>query len=118
MEFERVKAMEGQIELLEGRVRMLEDALFADAIVPVEWNLTGSEARVMGCLINREMATKQAIMAALYTDRNCDSAEEKIVDVFVCQVRLKLRPFGVEIKTVWGQGFQLLDRARFKRCAA
>lgn len=94
-------------ELLRERVARLESILMQTAPPPIEWRLTASEARVFGCLVNREIATKDAIMAALYCDRlDADgAAEPKIVDVFVCKMRRKLKPFGVEIRTVFGQGF-------------
>jgi hypothetical protein len=74
---------------------------------PIEWGLTGSEARVFGCLLERENASKDAIMATLYRDDGRDEAEIKIVDVFICKIRKKVRPFGIEITTLWGAGYAM-----------
>lgn len=102
-----------EIETLRERVRQLEEALMPPTLLPVEWRLTGSEARVFSCLAGRDMATKQVVMLALYSDRIDDDVEPKIVDVFICKMRKKLKPFGVEILTVWGTGYALKDRERW-----
>ncbi|WP_367278227.1 helix-turn-helix domain-containing protein [uncultured Alsobacter sp.] len=76
-------------------------------LYPVEWGLSPSEQKVMGVLLTREMATKDALMAALYTANGRDEAELKIVDVFICKMRKKLKPFAISITTVWAQGYAL-----------
>lgn len=102
----RVEALEQQNERLRDRIAQLEDAAGMNTLTPVEWCLTSSEMRVFGVLMARELATKTAIMAALYrSDR--EEPEIKIVDVFVCKARKKLQPFGIEIKTRWGEGYYL-----------
>ncbi len=104
----RIDALQIDNERLRERNAMLERALFVTGIlVPIEWQLTGSEARVLGVLLNRESASKEAIMAALYRDDGKDEAEIKIVDVFLCKLRRKLKPFDITIDTIWGQGYAL-----------
>ncbi|MCA1241850.1 helix-turn-helix domain-containing protein [Stappia stellulata] len=97
--------LQNENERLRARIQDLEEALFADVPVPVEFRLTTQEARVFGVLIKRELATRTAILAALYDDLGRDQAEPKIVDVFVCKLRKKVAPFGIEISTVWGRGW-------------
>lgn len=60
------------------------------------------------------MASKQSIMMAMYCDRIDEDPEIKIVDVFICKLRKKLKPFGVSIGTIWGQGYSLADRADYQ----
>lgn len=100
-----------RIDTLEERIRQLEEAL-APTCVPVrmEWRLTSSEARVFAHLTTRDHATKQSIMLAMYSDRIDVEPEIKIVDVFICKMRRKLKPFGIEIATIWGQGYALTNR--------
>ena len=101
------------LETLRERIRQLEQALVPTVIVPVEFGLTSSEAKVLSCLIHRDFATKPQIMMAIYADRLEEEPEQKIVDVFVCKMRKKLKPFGIVISTVWGQGYRLEDRTQF-----
>lgn len=108
-----------RIDILQERIRQLEDVLSpADVPVQVEWGLTKSEARVFSHLTTRDQATKQSIMMAMYSDRIDVEPEIKIVDVFVCKMRKKLKPFGIEIITLWGAGYALKDREKFKARAA
>lgn len=104
-----------RIWLLEERIRFLEEVLTpTNVVIPLEWRLTAAEARVFSHLTTKPQCTKESIMAALYGLKpNTDEPEIKIVDVFVCKLRKKLRPFGVKIVTVWGQGYGLQNRDQF-----
>lgn len=103
----RLEAIEAENAVLRERVAQLEVLLGHHFMPPIEWRLTASEARVFGCLLARDIATKEAILAALYRDLGKDEAEIKIVDVFICKLRKKVVPFGVEVKTRWGEGYFL-----------
>lgn len=105
--------LQREIAILRERVRQLEEALVPASIaVPLEFGLTGAEARVFAHLASRDVATKQSLMLALYGDRP-DEPEIKIVDVFVCKLRKKVARFGVNIETIWGQGYRLANRHEF-----
>lgn len=108
----RVEALEVENERLRARIEQLEGAMGLGFLTPVEWRLTASESRVFGVLMARDLATKDAIMAALYRDGGRDEAEIKIVDVFICKIRKKLRAFGIEIITRWGEGYALAPETK------
>ena len=100
---------------LRARIGDLErDALAGEPVLPIEWRLTATEARVFGALLARERATKDRIMAVLYADRPADGdvPEMKICDVLICKLRKKVAPFGVKIFTVWGSGWRLDPETR------
>lgn len=109
---EAYQELEDENAVLRARIDELERALFADAPVPLEWRLTAQEARVVGVLLQRPMATKEAVMATLYRNDGKDEAEIKIVDVFICKARKKLAPFGIRINTIWGQGYSIDESIR------
>ena len=110
----RLEVVEQENLHLRERIAFLEDLLCGGVQPPIEWRLTPAETRVFGVLVNREIATKEAVMATLYSARAGDEAdvEPKIVDVFICKIRKKLKPFGQQIQTVWGQGYTLDEDAR------
>lgn len=74
--------------------------------------LTAQEAGVFDRLrmARGGVVSKTSLMAALYP-LEADEAEIKIIDVFVCKLRRKLAPLGVEIGTAWGRGYRLVTRA-------
>jgi two-component system cell cycle response regulator CtrA len=115
-----IEQQQSRIWELEERVRQLEDALSPSAVlIPIEWRLTTSEARMFAHLTTKPQCSKDSLMAALYGLKpDDDEPEVKIVDVFVCKMRRKLKPFGVEIVTIWGQGYGLKDREFFSARAA
>lgn len=115
----RLEAVKSENEMLRAnndelreRIAFLEDQMLgAETILPVEWRLTASEARVFGALLGRERCSKDFLMSALYVQKQ-DEAEAKIVDVFICKIRKKLLPFGIKIRTLWGNGYYLDPEVR------
>lgn len=68
---------------------------------------TDHEFRLFAALmtnVNRVMM-KQKLLDQMYG--GLDEPEPKILDVFVCRVRAKLKPFGLAhyVETVWGRGY-------------
>jgi DNA-binding response OmpR family regulator len=53
-----------------------------------------------------KMRTREQLLTDLYWDKH-EEPEIKIIDVFVCKLRKKLKPLGVVIHTIWGQGYRL-----------
>jgi two-component system cell cycle response regulator CtrA len=115
----RLEVVESENETLREYVCRLEEALCGTVPLPVEWGLTASETLVFGALVNLPIMTKEAAITALYRRFAFDEAEPKIVDVFICKMRKKLDPFGVTIRTRWGQGYELTTeiRDRFRKKA-
>lgn len=112
-----IERLEAENDALRARVAELEklalgtgsDLIKAELAV----QLTASERTVLATLMQRERATKDQLMSALYRDMHRDEAEPKIVDVFICKLRKKLKPHGIDIQTLWGQGY-FLDAANKK----
>lgn len=70
--------------------------------------LTGRETDVLTALARAfpRIVSKERIMDALYGDQP-EEPYMKIVDVFICKLRKKLAPIGVEIDTARGIGYGL-----------
>jgi two-component system cell cycle response regulator CtrA len=69
--------------------------------------ITEKEYLIVELLATRmnRVCTKMDFMNHLYG--GLDEPEEKIIDVFVCKARKKLREHGIVITTVWGRGYML-----------
>lgn len=73
-------------------------------------HLTGKEYQMLELLSLRKGMTqsRDAFVNHLYGGR--DEPELKIIDVFICKLRKKLRAAGCDaVETVWGQGYVLRD---------
>ncbi len=105
-------------DVLRERVALLEQLLFGSEEVapPLEWRLTAAESRVFCALLARDRASKDHLLWAMHNGRPGDEPELKIIDVLVCKIRAKLKPFGVAIHTIWGFGYCLdaETKARFR----
>jgi two-component system cell cycle response regulator CtrA len=76
--------------------------------VPVHF--TGKEYQMLELLSLRKgmTLTKEAFLNHIYGGR--DEPELKIIDVFICKLRKKLRAAGSDaVETVWGRGYVLRD---------
>jgi hypothetical protein len=73
------------------------------------FGLTVAESRAFLELMQHKHVSRQGLHDAIGGKGKINN-----VDVIVCRLRQKLRPHGIAIATVWGQGFQLAEGAREK----
>lgn len=70
--------------------------------------LTGSEFAMFRILFERfgRVVSKEAFLDQMYqlTDKEPDI---KIIDVFICKMRKKLKRTGLDVRTWWGRGYSL-----------
>lgn len=82
-------------------------------------HLTGKEFGMLELLVARRdlLVTKEAFLNHLYG--GMDEPEMKIIDVFICKLRNKLRgPLGGEyIDTIWGRGYTLRNQPLTRQTA-
>ncbi len=103
----RIKSLEHLLEIANEKVCQLESIIGMDQPFPVYFSLTPQENRLLGALLKMPTVSKSAAMLALYSDRISDVPDQKIIDVFVCKLRAKLKPYEIIIDTVWGVGYSL-----------
>ncbi len=103
-------------EELEERVRQLEGELYhTEWEAPSEFGLTYMEARIVGALIARDKVCRQSFLIA--ATRDCAGTKTEfphtgLIDAKICHIRRKLKPYGLEIETVWGRGYRLTASSR------
>ena len=108
----RAKLLEAENETLREESRGLRKALLGAAEPPPYFDLTPSEAQMFGILLNNRTARTETFMAALFSTDADDPPEEKILDVWICKMRKKLKPYGIEIKTHWGECWEMPEASK------
>ena len=108
----RAKLLEAENDMLRDRVEQLEKEIGLAAEVPLVAGLTKNESIIFGVLLNNLSPRKSTFMTALFSDRIDDPPDIKIIDVWICKMRHKLKPFGIEIKTVWGCGYAIPEASK------
>ena len=102
-----VARLRDEIELLQEQVRQLRAALLNNEVdIPCWYRLTEKEERLYRHLLSRRMVTTSSITQALYNDA-LEFPNSDIVGVWICKLRKKLKPHGINIITHWGKGFSL-----------
>lgn len=103
----RVEALEAENARLQDRIDQLEALNGMDWTAPIEFGLTARQSRLLGVMLQREVMTTDAGMAALYRDHGRDEPDEQIIKVQVHKIRHKLKALGLPIITVWGVGYRV-----------
>ena len=97
----------------EERIRQLEAQLYGrDWEAPKEMRLTGMEEAIVATLIAADgrTCTPDLLIDATRGRRGTHTAHptSNLIDSKICHVRAKMRPFGIEIETVWGRGWRIM----------
>jgi hypothetical protein len=80
------------------------------------FKVTKLQCSLLMPLLRRKEVTRQAMHETIETRRKLGAppTEEKLVDVVICNLRKKLKPLGLEIKTIWSQGYYMETEHRRK----
>jgi DNA-binding response OmpR family regulator len=73
-------------------------------------HLTRQQFRLFDFLLSKggRVARSDAIYQVLFDHLpECDQPEPKIIDVLICKIRAAIKPLGIEIETIWGNGYSL-----------
>lgn len=99
------------------RDRHIPDALSAKPVETEQmifnivrlFKVTKLQAAVFSVLIKRNEATKDILHQVTEQRRlpNKEETDPKIVDVVICNLRKKLKPFGLKIMTAWACGYYM-----------
>lgn len=106
-------ATKQECEVLQKRVVELEaqiESVTGPHQIPLALHLTSKEASLVSFLMERTVASKEQILETVYNESfhaTGDIPELKIIDVFMCKIRRKFKPFGFSIETLWGHGYAM-----------
>lgn len=97
-------------QLLEERYVWRSERGFDEEVaLPSEWRLTPQEYLFFAALVR---APEGFIVSKEYMHRALSKSDEpetepQLVNVIACNIRKKLKPFGLNFETVWGRGYRL-----------
>lgn len=109
---ERIRQLVELNESLREQIRAQRECFAPLMVFPMEWRLTRNETIVLSTLLARDVASRENLKAVLYPAHVRDEMGDKIIDVYICKLRRKLRPFGIKIYTRWAMGWHLDPRVR------
>ncbi len=93
--------------------RWLKEQLNPPGFLPASFPLSEREEQLFKLLITRPQWTREALCNAIYINEpDEDMPDLRMIDVLVCKIRRKLKPFEIEIKTYWGKGFGMSEAMR------
>jgi two-component system, cell cycle response regulator CtrA len=108
----RAKVLDAENETLRETNRQLKQALLGAAEPPSFFSFTKSEATIFRVLLANRAPRPEALMNALFSTDVDEAPDEKILDVWICKMRKKLKPHGIEIKTNWGECWEMPESSK------
>ncbi|WP_279110825.1 helix-turn-helix domain-containing protein [Bartonella apis] len=105
-----IAAQREKIEELEEQVRQLKKLLVPVFVTPIEWGLTAQQQTLFCMLLTRDLVTRDMFNAVAITRPSTKNESNQCCDMSVCQLRKKLKKYGIHIKNEWGLGWRLVDR--------
>lgn len=108
-----------ELELLRAEVSMLRKQIGMDAersfITRCRdvFGATPGEARLLNALLACRVPNKDALMQC-YSNGSLDEPDIKILDVLICRLRKKLEARDIIVETIWGVGYRLSEKDKWK----
>lgn len=104
---QEIAKLRGQVEEARETIRNLRDLLMPPLVFPRKWQLTGAESRLLAALYSNPNGLSREVGHAVVDNNPEPLTEQKIVDVFVCKLRKKMKPYGVSFVNQWGRGYAM-----------
>ena len=105
----RIPVLQREVEQLRERVAWLERCLRGTPDLSYRlFGLSPAEERILAALMGRSVLSKEQLLTITRPDlADANVPEIAMVEVFVCRIRKKLKPFGINVTTHWGRGYGL-----------
>lgn len=103
---QRIEELESENELLRHQLDELRQAVGVTVTFPELPGITPTETKLLGMLARGGVVDRERIWAGLHAGR-WRVPQPKTLDVQLYNLRNKLRPAGIEIRSVWGIGYEL-----------
>jgi two-component system, cell cycle response regulator CtrA len=102
-----------RIDELVETIRQLRKPVPPTHLLPHSWGLTPRERDLLAVLFMSRLTYthRDVLMEAMYADRDHE-ANEKIVDVWICKMRKKLKPLGMKIESRRGLGYRIPEETK------
>ena len=105
-----------RIAELEETIRQLksergDEIFFIDELPASKQGLT-----LLRLFLSRRIVTRQLMLDAMYDERNDGGPDcaQKVIDTTVCRLRKKLDPFGISLRTLRSQGYEISEADQTK----
>lgn len=99
--------LEDKIDDLRAELRDLRAAMACDLLPPASLHLTSAETRALTALFQRRRVSKESLADVVVKNLDACMDPDNVLKTIICRLRSKLRPLGIEIATIWNQGYEL-----------
>ena len=102
-------------DLLKEEIALLKREMFgAEWVSPAELGLTAAQHAIVAAMVMNDRVLSEQFLfdASRVRHTFVEELKSKLICVMVSHIRKKLRPFGLEIRTVYGRGYCLTPETR------
>lgn len=108
---DRIDYLEAEVAFYKDMLAVPTDAIFI-ATARAKLRITPRAARVLHILTFSKRTSKEAMHHAYTNGAESAEDDEKIIDVQVYHVRKALKPHGIDVETIWGDGYRMTPEAK------
>jgi two-component system, cell cycle response regulator CtrA len=112
-----LETWEYERDLLKEEIALLKREMYgADWVAPLELRLTSSQHAIVAAMVMNERVLSEEFLfdASRVRTSSADELNGKLICVMISHIRKKLRPYGLEIVTVYGRGYSLTPETRHR----
>lgn len=103
-----IAQLQALIERLEAENDALRRALQPVRALPRWLGLSPTEEAIVSLLMTRDRVSYAQIYDVLYVGKeNYGDVNPKIMNVWICKIRKKLKPHAIDIETMWSIGLSM-----------
>lgn len=102
-------ALLAYVDDLEGWLRNLMAPPEVTSRLQRAFKLQPGEARLLAALADGKEKQKEYLRSRCYAGPPRDEIDPKIIDVRICTLRAKVKPFGIKIETIHSVGYVLTE---------
>jgi hypothetical protein len=106
---------EHERDMLREEIALLKREMYgSEWMPPLELGLTSAQQAIVAAMVMNDRVLSEQFLfnASRVRHTFADELKSKLVCVMISHIRKKLRPFGLEIRTVYGQGYCLTTETR------
>lgn len=105
-------SLQDRNEILEEQIIQLKALLAPPLEFPPDWKLTRAETRVLRTMMAAPDGRRSSEQIHAAVSGDDPETMPKIIHVYVCRLRQKLKPYGVSIVNIFGFGYRLMPESK------
>lgn len=100
-----IATLRRQLDEANETIRQMREVREVNPLLGV-LGLTKNECEILSAIVDHGRISREQLFVRVWGARR-DPPDPQIIDVHLCRIRKRLKPYGMRIKTLWGAGWEM-----------